>query len=386
MKTSIRKQIKRLIVLVALLGFWTLALHQLGVPSLWYDELFNADLVLGHDVSSIVRVLRFEQPYPPLYYGFLKGWTWLLDVQGYRPGIDPSTGIEFLLRFPSVAAGLIGLAVLAPLGRRVRLPGAAGLPLLLAWHPTFLWYARDARMYAIWLVWAMVALYALAARRKWLWSVSAAAALLTHYFSLFPLAGGALVAWLLERREPDGWGSFLKPRALLWIGSPFVALLLWGWVASRVTFGFASFGTAFPPTPGTFLEELGPDLLTARTFLRTLNGAPSLGLGYGLLLLAALGWLVLVSRAPRRAGILVGALVLGSVLTFVAWQLRPVQHVRYLVWALPLWALGLAALWTVPMARMRYPRAGLVGWLVLAAAGLIWCGAQSLTLLQAPRT
>lgn len=369
---------------MALLLFWGVALWRLGAPSFWYDELFNVNLILGHDLPGMLTVLRTQQPYPPLYYLLLKGWAVWVGAQPYAPGLEPGTGLEFLLRFPSVCAGLLWLALLVPLGRRLRVPGAAGLPWLLAWHPLTLWYARDARMYAAWMWLTLMAIYALVAERRRLWWGAATAALLTHYFALFPLAGAAAVALFTDRLRAPA----IAARRLHWpvhlaaLGAPFASLLVWMLMALRVTLGFRSFGTASPPDLRAFFGMGGPDLLTARVFLAPLGRALDPRWGYGLLAAALLGLALCAWRAPARGGIVLGAVLLGAAATFVAWQLRPVQHVRYLVWLLPLLATGLMALPAMLCGRrMR-------GWVLpaLSIPMLWWSAQQSHAFITAERT
>lgn len=372
--------------MAALLLFWGVALWRLGAPSLWYDELFNVNLILGHDLPGMFAVLRTQQPYPPLYYLLLKGWAALVGARPYAPGLEPGSGLEFLLRFPSVLAGVVSLALLVPLGRRSRISGAAFLPWLLALHPMFLWYARDARLYALWVLLTLAAIYALMARRRWLWWGAAAAALLTHYFALFPLVGAAVVAFLTGNLNPTSPSGvrWRWPRNLITLGAPFLFLLAWMLVALRVTLGFQSFGTGSPPDSATFVGIAGPDLLTARVFLEPLGHALNSWWGYGLLGMALLGLMLRAWKAPSRDGICLGAAGLGAAATFVSWQLRPVQHVRYLVWLLPLLALGLAGLVsTLCGSRRTAARWALV---VLALPVFLWGARQSQAFMTAART
>lgn len=367
----------KFILPVALLLFWAAALWQVGAPSFWYDEIFNTDLVLGHDLGGLLGVLRFEQPYPPLYCLFLQAWSAVLGSRAYAPGLEPSNGLELLLRFPSIVAGLLTLAMLAPLARQLRLRCALLLPLLLALHPTLLWYARDARMYSLWIFWVLLAVYGLVSERRWLWVLAGAAALLTHYFSLFPLAGAALAAFLFRPRRREN---------LKWLALPFLPWLLWSLFAFRVTLGFESFATGSPPAWQTFLSELGPDLLTARVFLLPLECSLAAGWGYGLLAAALAGLFLLALDDPCCGGVVTGAVVLGAAGTFGLAQLRPVQHVRYLIWALPLLTLGLAALVAIPLKWLGRPRLApaLLG--ILALPALAWGVDRSRAVLQADRT
>ncbi len=372
--------------MAALLLFWGVALWRLGAPSLWYDELFNVNLTLGHDFPGMLAVLRTQQPYPPLYYLFLKAWAALVGARPYAPGLEPGSGLEFLLRFPSVLAGVGSLALLLPLGRRLRISGAAFLPWLLALHPMFLWYTRDARLYAMWVLFTLAALYALASQRRWLWWGAATAALLTHYFALFPLAGAAAIALLTGNLCPPSQSS-ARPRWLMNIitlGAPFLFLLVWMLIALRVTLGFQSFGAGSPPDGATFVGLAGPDLLTARVFLEPLGHVLNSWWGYGLLGMALLGLILRAWKAPSRGGICLGAAALGAAATFISWQLRPVQHVRYLVWLLPLLALGLAGLVSTLFGRRRAAARWTLA--VLSLPVLLWGARQSLDFMTAERT
>ncbi|MCS7178251.1 MAG: hypothetical protein N0A03_03065 [Anaerolineae bacterium] len=361
---------------VALLAFWTLALRGLGTHSFWYDEIFNADLALNSSAGSILHVLRTAQPYPPLYLLLLKGWVGLTGARPYAPGLEAAGALETLLRFPSVAAAALTLALLAPLGRRIGGPTAWVAPYLLAFHPTLLAYTRDARMYPLWSFWLLLALLGLTARRPGLWLLGGTAALLTHYFSLFPLGAAALVVFL-SRRFP-GW------KGLLWLAAPFVPAALWGLWALPVTAGFGSFATAAPPTFAVFLREMGPELMTAGEWLTPLAWTPPDLWGYGGLALGTLGLLLAGIRSPRGYPV-AGALILGGLTLFAFWQFRPVYHTRYLFWALPLVALGLVAL-LGEVARPLGRYGGPVLTAGVAAAVLLWSARATAAIHAAPRT
>jgi hypothetical protein len=321
--------------------------------------------------------LREEQPYPPAYYLLLKGWRAVAGIRRYAPGLESNSGLEYLLRFPSVATGVLALAVLATLARTLRLPGASLTPLLVCAHPLWFWFTRDARLYTFWVLGLLLALYALATGRRLLWLVVASAAALTHYFSLFPLVGGALLAWLF--RPP--WR-----RRLPWLGAPFVAFLGWGLLAYRVSTGFSSFATGAPPSLARFLRHLGPALLTGTEIFAPLDTEPAHIWGYALLGVSLLGWLLTVIRAPRRAGVVGGALLLGLAGTFLFWQWRPVDHVRYLAWALPLLVLGSVAVVTVPLIWLQRRDGARLTLALIALPALVWGTLRSYEILHAERT
>ncbi|MBC7226080.1 MAG: hypothetical protein H5T61_02460 [Thermoflexales bacterium] len=369
------------------MAFWAVALRGLGAASFWYDEIFNADLALNFSPGEVLRTLRTAQPYPPLYLLLLKGWAWAAGARPYAPGLELEGALETLLRFPSVAAALLMLATLPPLSCHIggrRGPGwLLGwlAPFLLAFHPTLLAYARDTRMYTLWGFWLLLALLGLLSDRLWLWGVAGAAALLTHYFSFFPLAAAGLMAFPSRvRRRAGRWQS------ALWMATPFVPAALWGLWALPVTVGFGSFATISPPTPAVFLNELGPDVLTARDWLAPLARALPSGWGYGWLAVGVLGWLVAAFRSfPGRVG--AASLLLGGGGLFAFWQIRPVHGPRYLFWALPLIVLGTVAL---VGETHRAGRAGRYAGLVLgggiAAVALLWGARSTATMLAASRT
>ncbi len=391
-----RERVFRLLTFLALLVFWAAALRGLGAASFWYDEIFNADLALNFSTGEVLGILRTGQPYPPLYLLLLKGWTHLTGARPYMPGLEPAGALETLLRFPSVAAAVLSLATLLPLSRRLGLQHPYLPSVLLTLHPTLLTYARDVRMYPLWALLVLLALLGLTARRPLLWFLAGSAALLTHYFSFFPLAAAAMAGFGIRNSEfgvrSSGFGvrnSGLGVRRVLWLALPFVPAGLWALWALPVTVGFGSFATGGPPSPAVFLRELGPDLLTAADLLAPLSRALPANWGYGLLVAGALGWLWIAARSPAgRVG--ATSLLLGAPGLFLFWQVRPVHHSRYLFWALSLVAAGMAALaGGVGDGRQRF-RA--LRWgqgvltLLVAGAALAWGTRTAAALQKAPRT
>jgi hypothetical protein len=371
---------------LAILLFWQAALWRLGVASFWYDELLNADLILERSVSNLLMTLATEQPYPPFYYVLLKGWAVLVNARPYAPGIEPGSGLEFLLRFPSVMAGVVLLALLVPVGRKLSASNATLFPCFLALHPVFLWYARDARLYLIWICLTLAAVYALMTNRRWLWWFAASSALLTHYFALFPIAGATLIAFLTGRLRPavttDGYKYRL--RQFLALAVPYIFLGVWMLLALRVTLSFQDIGASRPPDLRDVLRMIGPDLLTARLFMTPLSVALDPRWGYGLLVAALLGLGLGAWRAPAPGGIALGAVILGAIATFAAWQLRPVQHARYLVWILPVAAVG----WGVLSGSLWGQRRVITRMVSVLAAvlALLWGAQTSRLFLTASRT
>ena len=123
-------------------GIWV---YRLDGASLWRDEaltLGRAEQPLSMIFSNRNLVQGVSSPdlHPPFYFLFQHGW---LRLAGRS---------EFSLRFPSVMAMVLAVAMFGAVGRRIwgYRTGllAAALALL---SPFFLWYAQEARMYA-WII------------------------------------------------------------------------------------------------------------------------------------------------------------------------------------------------------------------------------------------
>ncbi len=174
-------------------------------PSLWYDELFTAQVAplplwrLLEAVRTGEGTATYLLDVPPSYNApyYVVVHLWLL-LTGQEPG-------ELSLRSLSLLAAVAGVAVLtaavARLGGR-----AAGLAagLLAATNPLVLEYSVEARGYGLALLAVAVTGLGLA---RWLdghglllFAVGATAAGLAHWFAL-PVVAGLAVAGLLLRRR-----------------------------------------------------------------------------------------------------------------------------------------------------------------------------------------
>ena len=217
---------------VLLAAAWGLWLWQLDASDLTFDESATY-FVANRPVGQIIPYLRDAvREHPPLYYLLVNGW---MAVAG---------ATEFSLRFLSVMLGMIAVALVGWVARLTRTASSAvrGLPpaLLLAIAPGMVYYARDARMYALAVAWA--ALSSGLFLRDWLsedvwprWSAVLALmgvhllALFTHYYLLLVILVQPL-ALLLSRR----W----RPLAIWCLihGVPAVAGLAWLQMAPGLPF------------------------------------------------------------------------------------------------------------------------------------------------------
>jgi mannosyltransferase len=155
-----------------------LRLFHLGYQSLWFDEarsFTRASMSLPETLRQTLIAVH-----PPLYSFTLHFW---LKV-GHS---------ETLLRFPSVAFGVLALPLIYQLGR-LCMGRRTGLmaALLLALNPFHVWYAQETRMYSMLMLLTLSAAYFFLrvvrdnSRRSWNGLVvSCALAYYAHYFAFF---------------------------------------------------------------------------------------------------------------------------------------------------------------------------------------------------------
>lgn len=320
------------LVAILLLAF-ALRIYHLGAQAIWWDESLSvyratrdAGTILANTI--VIQNVVTVDTLPPLYF-------LLLHFVVLAAGTS-----EFALRWLSVAANVATLALLFALARRWfagRTGTAVGLiaALLGALAPFYVWYAQEARPYALVLFWSTLAVYALTRRWAVVYVIAAAAAVYTHYFALFMIPlHVALVA------VTAGW----KNRR--WVLLPAVPLaaaaLLIPMVLSSIA-GNAGSGPYFVP-----LEVILRDVLNSFSVGITLDPAQAVWIDAGLLALFVIG--AVTSRAP--ASWLVPGYVLIPVLgMFAVTFIRPLyQNSRYLIAISPAFYLGVAA-GTVALAR-----------------------------------
>lgn len=173
-----------------------LRLATLGLQSFWFDEAFTPVHVLHPSLFKTLEELTRTENSPPLWY--------IVEWVSYRVF---GTG-EWALRLPSALAGIALVPVAWGIGRELAGRSAAvATAAIVACGPIFVWYSQEARVYGLYTLAAGVLVLCfvrlLAApdeRRRVVWFAFAGAfALLTHYFTVFLLAG--MVLWLLSGRE-----------------------------------------------------------------------------------------------------------------------------------------------------------------------------------------
>lgn len=296
-------------------------------PGLWADEIFSLAMATGHSLEHpaaeanptlgdfveprqaqpsevfhrymqhetppagprhVIRAVLLSDTSPPLYYLILNLWTRAVGTN------------DAALRLFSTLWAMACFPLLWFLGCQVGEKTTAWIAcLLFAFSPPALYYSAEGRMYSLaWFLALSLACSTLALAQRGprphlliLWSLSAAAGLLTHYFFAFVLA--ACFAWLL-----------LNPgkiqRTQLAMVAAMVGLLVLPWYCQlpeslsrwRVTAGWLDY-------PLTWKQAVSAPFLLAYSFL---SGYGVWG-GFKWMAVCAAGLYALLILATVRGGV-----------------------------------------------------------------------------------
>ncbi|PTL56469.1 glycosyltransferase family 39 protein [Paraconexibacter algicola] len=328
-----------LLLLAAALRFPTL-----GAQSYWADEAATVD-VLRHPLGELLGAVRDQESTPPLYY--LLAWVWT----------QPLGDSEAALRALSAVFGLATVPVAAAIGARLGGARAAlAAAALVATSPLLVWFSQEARAYALLVLMAgasvllLLRVLELPSRGRLLaWGACAGAALATHFFALFLVAGE--VVWLAVALRADRrlLAMALAPPAVL--GLALLPLALDQRSAGRASFiGEEPLGTRLAQVPKQLLVGYdAPGEVVAAVLA-------------GLLALAALAGLRRAGGPVRALAAVAAASVLVPLLLVVAGDDYLVTR-NLLAVAVPL--LVLLAVGTAGLP----PRAGTVVAVALATVG-----------------
>ncbi len=206
------------LVVAILLVATYLRAYRLQDESLWYDEGFSIALARASPAEAVAWTA--QDVHPPLYYLLLHLWV--------RPCGDSA----FSVRGLSALAGMATVPLLYAVGKRISGPSAGLLAALLtAVSPLYIYYSREARMYALLTLLAAASAYIMlritdnrpAARRRIIcWAAylfTALGASYVHYFALFVLGAEAIyfLLWWWSTRRPAHWLIKAGFAALLWL-------------------------------------------------------------------------------------------------------------------------------------------------------------------------
>lgn len=120
----------------------------LAEESLWLDEVTTVVARTGMPLRELIATAAQSSPHPPLYFVFLTFW---FDVLGVSP---------FTARLFSVGVGVAAVLLIYLVGRRLfdETTGLAAA-LFLAVSPFHVQYSREARMYALMVLFALASYY-----------------------------------------------------------------------------------------------------------------------------------------------------------------------------------------------------------------------------------
>jgi mannosyltransferase len=373
------------LVCLFLIGFG-LHLHDIGRESLWRDEVdslrFAPEIwerlsesgslpAAGHAIAS---------------YLTRPGWNGPLYFVGLELWLRAAGRSELALRFTSVMAALIAVALVYAVGRRI-LGGRAGVlaAVLAVVNPYLAWYAGEGKMYALVTALALLSTYlllrALDGRRKLFWLAYALVTTALYYVHVLApliLPVQVALALLLCPRAARSTGAVLAAGVLT---LPYLPLLAWQWPQLR-----APADTGYP-----FVPLLRMAQWQYEAFSRGIVGWPP-AVPLGLWLGAAAMGLVLALPTRRR----VRETNLRVILALVGWAgipliglylislRRPLFTERYLIWTLPAWWLLIAAGLMALARRRRLGRWLAAGWMAgLVIVGLLGIARQWRTPVRA---
>lgn len=290
--------------------------YKLGEPSLWVDEAYTWFFV-SMPWGKMLQSARIDAVNPPFFYLYAKVFTGIFGTS------------ETSLRMPSVIAFLVGLGGSLWVGRQAGgRTGSLAAGWFWAFHPMLVWYARDARPYALAAVLSVlgVGLF-LHIRSRTLPSLSSAAGaiavaalgMLTHYFfMLFAILTGGLSALEISkhRRFFRIWATIILLSVI-----PLLAWLWWFFQLPSPSFGIGWIARpSLADIPGTVWN-----------LLSGYGGAVDWGsLAFGLVtcVLIAAGW-----RGHIRWAIV--TLLLPILGVWGMSQFRPVYVDRYFIVLVP---------------------------------------------------
>lgn len=166
-----------------------LRLWQISHAPFWYDEIFTS--WLGQlPLPQLIEATRGDV-HPPLWY--LIAW-----------GVERFSHAEWALRLPAALFSIGGLILFVHLARQMKFSESATLVglAIMAMSPFQLFFAQEARMYALLQFSIMLGLLAMLQRRWWLLGICSVVMIYTHNYGLVYAALLYLMAFLREWGQP----------------------------------------------------------------------------------------------------------------------------------------------------------------------------------------
>ena len=380
--------LERAALWLILLFAFALRIYRLDAQAIWWDEslsIYRATRDLSTVLANTILIQNVvtTDTVPQCYFLILH---FLVRAFGTS---------EFALRFFSVIANVATIPLVYVLARRWLGNSAALLAALLgALSPFYVWYAQEARPYALVLFWSTLAVYALTrafspviasgakqsppgdlgiasshtpllamTRTRWIfvYVFASIAALYTHYFAIFLFPFHAILILILVWQTPRCRWFFFLPA----LPFAFVITLLPQVLASAA--GNVGTGPYLVP-----LDVVLRDLLNSFSVGITLDWAQAAWFDGAMISLFVIG-IAIPSSQSRIANcqsrlVFLAYLFIPILSVEILSLVRPLyQNSRYLIAISPAFYLGVAA-GIAALARWRRP-------LALAALGVFVIGA-----------
>ena len=319
---------------VALAAF-ALRMFHLGTQELRGDEAFGYFFSLNSLAEIVKSTIALREPHPVASYFLQHVW---LALAGHS---------EVALRFANVWFGVLAVALVYRLGRRIGL-GAATAALaaaLLAVSPYAIWHSQDARMYSLSLALTVASTWLaieVSSRRRWRFLLAYVLvtwlALQTHYFAVFVVVAQNLYVFGVAlfdkemRRFLERWIAAQAALGLLY--------LPWLWLAVDILTGYRGAGDS--PAFAAMLQRalsvfaVGESVPMEQRVVYAVLAAVLVLLGA-----ARLAWAG--PRARRALTLLALYLAMPLLATWISALQRPVFNERYLIAAAPPFFLLIAA-------------------------------------------
>jgi hypothetical protein len=347
-------------ILIVVIGFF-LRIHDLEVVPLRGDESFAVQSWARQPLAVSLTQTATIEPHPVLTYAVFRVW-------GLVTGTTP-----FLMRLLPALAGLLCIPAIYVIGRSI---GGAKLGLtaavLFSVHPYEIWHAQDARNYAIWAGFSLVALalglQACKSRKTIHWFLYGTVATVTtnlFYMEMLTLVAFGAYVFVAYRRHWQVIRNWLLVATVAIFTSTVSFLVLQGTLVSSGAYG----GTT--PTRlelPRLLSWFFPTLMFGETLPGDFVGViwPFIGI----VVLAGLG--VLWHR-HRRSAIFLGLL---GIIPFTLLSLAALRfnifNPRYILSVAPIFTLvGAAFIWQLSTRRQVFAR---VIALIVVAAWIIVSG------------
>ncbi len=229
-KTPFRHFARLILISIILLGFW-LRCSQLDKTSLWLDEILTQRTILRSFASMFAHVVE-RDVHPPLFYMFA--------FVGHSLWGES----DFAARLPAAYFGVMLIPVGFLLGKRLwgAIIGFLGA-LMIAIDPFFVFYARDARMYSMAMVWVFLSFYWMYRasetneRSAWIaYAITTLAGFYTHYLATLVLvmASVSMSVFLFVSahmaRKPQQKNDYFKRFHRLTVSFGMSVLLFLPWI------------------------------------------------------------------------------------------------------------------------------------------------------------